>query len=129
MTTGDLKKRVFIAFAAEDQSQRDLLVGQARNEKSPFEFIDMSVKEPYDEKWKSNCRAKIKGCDGMIALVSKNTAAADGEKWEIKCAIEEEIPIVGLYAYNTDRSAAPKETHHTNTRSPLPLPPSAGIVV
>ena len=48
----------------------------AKNRKSPFAFVDMSVKDPWDSQWKTNCRTKIKGCDGMIALVSKNTAAS-----------------------------------------------------
>jgi hypothetical protein len=36
--------RIFISFAIEDRSLRDLLVGQAKNADSPFEFVDMSVK-------------------------------------------------------------------------------------
>ena len=49
-----MAKRIFISFAIEDERLRDLLVGQARNEKSPFEFVDMSVKEPWDSAWKTN---------------------------------------------------------------------------
>ena len=63
-------KRVFTAFAVEDKTLRDFLVGQARLDKSPFEFIDMSAKEPWDEKWKTNCRTRIRGCDGLVALIS-----------------------------------------------------------
>ena len=107
------KKRVFISFAIEDERQRDFLVGQARNAKSPFEFVDMSVKQPWDEKWKTNCRTKIKGCHGVIALISKNTAKAEGAKWEIKCAKDEKVPIVGMYAYSDDRSASPTELGST----------------
>jgi hypothetical protein len=92
-----MAKRVFISFTAEDQVYRDFLVGQARNEKSPFEFTDMSVKEPWSEKWKTNCRTKIKGCDAMIALVSKKTPKADGQLWEIRCAKEEGVPVRGIY--------------------------------
>jgi hypothetical protein len=44
-------------FAIEDKTYRDFLIGQAKNEKSPFEFVDMSVKEPWGEKWKANCPA------------------------------------------------------------------------
>jgi hypothetical protein len=40
------KKVVFVAFAIEDEPQRDFLQGQSLNTKCPFEFIDMSVKEP-----------------------------------------------------------------------------------
>lgn len=92
-----MAKRVFIAFAVEDSRYRDFLVGQARNEKSPFEFVDMSVKEPWSESWKTRCRTKIKGCDGMIALVSKNSINATGECWEVSCAKEERVPIRGVY--------------------------------
>jgi hypothetical protein len=65
----EARKRVFISFAAEDIRYRDFLVGQARNESSPFEFVDMSVKQPWDSQWKTNCRRKIRGCDGMIVSV------------------------------------------------------------
>lgn len=101
-----MAKRVFISFAIEDVRYRDLLVGQARNEKSPFEFVDMSVKEPWSEKWKTQCRSKIKGCDGMIAWVSKNTAKASGQLWEIQCARDEEVPVRGLYTNAGDKPAS-----------------------
>jgi hypothetical protein len=55
-----MSKRIFISFAIEDANLRDFLVGQAKNNKSPFEFIDMSVKEPWDSAWKTKCRTKIK---------------------------------------------------------------------
>ena len=35
------KKVVFVAFAIEDETQRDLLKGQSLNTNSPFEYIDM----------------------------------------------------------------------------------------
>jgi len=98
-----MAKRIFISFAIEDKWARDYLHGQAKSEKSPFEFVDMSAKEPWDEKWKTNCRTRIKGCDGVIALVSKNTAKAGGQLWEIKCAKEEEIPLRGMYTTTDDR--------------------------
>ena len=50
------KTIVFIAFAIEDEKQRDLLKGQSLNTASPFEYIDMSVKEPYDSDWKERVR-------------------------------------------------------------------------
>ena len=90
-------KRIFTSFAIEDQWARDMLRGQSRNESSPFEFIDMSVKEPWDNAWKTKCRTRIRGCHGMIIFVSKNTKNADGQLWEIKCAKEECIPTLGIY--------------------------------
>ena len=84
-----MKKRIFISFAMEDVELRNLLVGQARNDNSPFDFVDMSVKKPWDSAWKTNCRTKIKGCHGMIAIITKNTKSASGELWEINCAKDE----------------------------------------
>src|SRR2546425_2013058 len=103
------KNRVFISFAIEDKWAREYLVGQARNEKTPFSFTDMSIKEPFDEKWKTRCRTVIKGCDGVIALLSTHTARADGAKWEMQCAVEEGIPIIGVHTDSKKKGAIPPE--------------------
>lgn len=98
------KKVVFIAFAIEDERQRDFLKGQALNENSPFEFIDMSVKEPYASEWKEKVRTRIKRSDGVIVLVSKNSLNSSGQKWEISCAKDENKKILGIWAYKDDRT-------------------------
>lgn len=91
------KKRVFISFAIEDVKYRDFLIIQSKKPNSPFTFIDMSVKKPWSEiVWKDKCRTKIKKCDGMIVLISKNTWHSSGTRWEIKCAYEEKIPVVAM---------------------------------
>lgn len=101
--------RIFIAFAIEDKSKRDHLVWQAQQNRTSFAFTDMSVKEPFSEKWKTQCRDRIKGCDGVIALLSSNTGSADGARWEMKCAAEERIPIIGVHINKDAKSAVPAE--------------------
>jgi hypothetical protein len=101
------KKVVFIAFAIEDERQRDLLKGQSLNTRSPFEYVDMSVKEPYDSNWKERVRTRIRRSDGVIALVSKNSLSSGGQKWEISCAREEKKKILGIWAYTGDRTDLP----------------------
>jgi hypothetical protein len=98
------RKTVFIAFAIEDEHQRDLLKGQSLHPRAPFEFIDMSVKEPYDSGWKDKVRTRIRRSHGVIALVSKNSLASTGQKWEIQCAKDESKPIRGIWAYKDDRT-------------------------
>ncbi len=98
------KKVVFIAFAIEDERQRDFLKGQSLHPRAPYEFIDMSVKEPYDNEWKDRVRTRIKRSDGVIALVSKNSLKSSGQKWEIACAREEKKRIRGIWAYTDDRT-------------------------
>jgi len=99
------KKTIFIAFAMEDERQRDFLTGQSLNTESPFEYTDMSVKEAYvNEDWKARVRTRIKRSDGLIALVSKSSLSSTGQKWEIRCAREENVPVLGIWAYTDDRT-------------------------
>ena len=98
------KKVVFVAFAIEDERQRDFLKGQSLLTKSPFEYTDMSVKEAYSEEWKARVRTRIRRSDGVIALVSKNSLSSSGQKWEISCAKEEQKKIRGIWAYTDDRT-------------------------
>jgi hypothetical protein len=98
------KKVVFVAFAIEDERQRDFLKGQSLHPRAPYEFIDMSVKDAYDSEWKDKVRTRIRRADGVIALVSKNSLTSSGEKWEIACAKEEGKKIRGIWAYSDDRT-------------------------
>ena len=102
-------KRIFISFAIEDSNYRDLLKGQALNTNLPFRYIDMSVKQPWDGKWKTNCRTRIKRCDGVIALISKHTRNSDGAKWEMQCANEEGVPIIGIHIHKDDKGQIPPQ--------------------
>lgn len=103
------KKRIFISFAVEDKTSRDFLVGQARNPNTPFEFTDMSVKQPWDYSWKTQCRTRIRGCDGLIALVSPKTMGAEGARWEMRYAREEQIPMLGVQIYRDNKGVVPPE--------------------
>lgn len=98
------EKVVFIAFAIEDERQRDFLKGQSLHPREPFKFIDMSVKEPYDSEWKDRVRTRIRRSDGVIVLVSENSLTSSGQKWEIQCAKDEGKRIRGIWAYKNDRT-------------------------
>jgi hypothetical protein len=101
-------KRIFVGFAVEDQKYRALLRGQSRLGGCPIDYTDFSVKEPWKASWKTRCRTRIKGCDGVIALLSKNVRTADGARWEIKCAAAEGVPILGVYIFKDDRYKPPE---------------------
>ena len=49
------KKIVFIAFAIEDESQRDLLKGQSLNTNSPFEIYRHVSKKPLRQRLEGAC--------------------------------------------------------------------------
>lgn len=98
------QKIVFVAFAIEDERIRNMIKGQSLNTKSPFEYIDMSVKEAYDEEWKKRVRTRILRSDGVLVIVSKNSLTSSGQKWEIQCAREEKKKVRGIWAYKDDRT-------------------------
>lgn len=100
-------KVVFVAFAIEDERQRDFLKGQSLNTRAPFEYIDMSVKEAYASDWKEKVRTRIRRSDGVIALISKNSLTSSGQKWEIECAREEGKKVLGIWIYTDDRTRLP----------------------
>jgi hypothetical protein len=97
-------KVVFVAFAIEDERQRDFLKGQSLLTNTPFEYIDMSVKERYEKDWKDRVRTRIRRSDGVIALISKSSIDSSGQQWEIACAREERKKIRGIWAYTNDRT-------------------------
>ncbi len=98
------KKIVFVAFAIEDERQRDFLKGQSLHTASPFEYVDMSVKEPYDSGWQERVRTRIRRSDGVIALVNKNSLTSSGQKLEIAWAKEENKKVLGIWVYQDDRT-------------------------
>lgn len=106
------KKRIFISFAIEDSNLRDFIVGQSKNSRVPFELTDMSVKVPWENSWKTKCRTKIRGCKGVIVLITSQTKKADGELWEIKCAKDENVPTLFIWG----------KSPHSNSYIPSDVP-------
>ena len=70
------KKIVFVAFAIEDERQRDFLKGQSLHPRAPFEFIDMSGKEAYDKDWQDRVRTRIKRSKGEPSSKTPSLRAA-----------------------------------------------------
>ena len=90
------KKRVFISFDYDhDLDLKNLLIGQAKNEDSPFEIADWSLKEASLD-WKARCRERIKRCDYVIVIVGGHMGTATGVKAEIAIAREEKVSMFGL---------------------------------
>ncbi|QHI34895.1 hypothetical protein IMCC3317_02400 [Kordia antarctica] len=103
-------KKVFISFSMKDVKYRDYLVEQSENDRSPFSFVDMSVREAWDDdKWKAECKKRIETCDGLLVLISDNLEQSKGAIWEIKCAKEEAIPVYGMHIFKHKKCKIPKE--------------------
>jgi len=83
-----VKAKVYISFDYDnDRSLKDLLVGQAKNEDSPFEISDWSLKEAAPDKyWKERAEEKIRRVDILCVIVGKKTYKANGVLKEIAIA-------------------------------------------
>lgn len=103
------KKRVFVSFDYDhDRDLKDLLIGQARNENSPFDVVDMSIKEEIKNNWKDSAKRRIKGCDLVIVICGEYTTSALGVSAELQIAQEEQIPYFLLGGRADGKCVKPK---------------------
>lgn len=87
------KKKVFISFDYDNDSDiKGSLVAQAKNDDSPFEISDMSIKEAIDSNWKYYARQRIRKVDVVIVLCGYYTADAKGVQAELEITQEENKP-------------------------------------
>jgi hypothetical protein len=109
------KKRVFTSFDYDhDEDLRVMLVGQSRNEDSPFEMADWSVKEPMTEDWKKKVRARIKRCDLVAVICGEHTDTATGVSAELRIAQDEEIPYFLLHGRKDKTCKKPTSAKSTD---------------
>ena len=87
------KKKVFISFDYDNDSDiKGSLVAQAKNDDSPFEISDMSIKEAINSNWKYYARQRIRNVDVVIVLCGYYTANAKGVQAELEITQEENKP-------------------------------------
>lgn len=103
------KVKVFISFDYDhDVDLKNLLVGQAKNDDSPFEITDMSVKEELSGDWKEKVRTRIKKIDQVVVICGEHTDTASGVATEVKIAQEEEKPYFLLWGRSDKICVKPK---------------------
>ena len=100
--------RIYTAFDYDhDEFLRTALVGQSKNDDSPFEICDYSVKEPFTGDWKKKARERIKKCGQMIVICGEYTHLATGVGHEVTIAQEEELPYFLLQGYSDKTCTKP----------------------
>jgi hypothetical protein len=101
-------RNVFISFHIDDEMQVELLRAQAKNEKYDIEFRDYSVKAPFDEKWKTNCRERIAQTSMLICMIGPETANREAVNWEIDEAYRQNKQVVGVRIYRDRNDPIPE---------------------
>lgn len=99
--TEPTKRSVFISFARKDLDEVNLLRGQAKNENTDLEFIDRSVKEPFDSKnaeyIKRGIRERIRQSSVTLCYITNNTAQSKWVDWEIRESITLGKGVIAMY--------------------------------
>lgn len=110
------KKRTFISFDYDhDVSLKNLLVGQSKNDDSPFEIVDMSIKEAIDYNWKYYARRRIKSCDVVVVICGEHTDTATGVSAELEITQEEGVKYFLLKGYSDKACKKPKAAKSTDS--------------
>ena len=108
------KKRVYICFDYDhDFDIKESLIGQSKLPDSPFDVVDLSIKEAIKSNWKQSARRRIKSCDVVIVLCGKYTSSATGVSAELTITQEENIPYF-LLAGHQGESVKPRGAKGTD---------------
>ena len=110
------KTRAFISFDYDhDKVLKEFLVGQAKNEDSPFEISDWSIKEAISEDWKKRARERIKNVDVVVVICGERTDTATGVSAEVKIAQSEDISYFLLKGYSDKICKKPNAAKDSDT--------------
>jgi len=101
------KTPVFISFDYDnDATLKAFLVGQAKNDDSPFFISDWSIKDPSSD-WKVKARDRIRRADQVIVICGMHTDTAIGVNVEIGLAREVGTPYFLLAGYSNGDNKKP----------------------
>lgn len=107
------RRKVFISFDSEDRDKKVLLVGQAKNENSDLDFIDLSLKVPFNsenaEYIKRGIRERISQSSVTVVLVTDVTHRSDWVNWEIRESIRQNKGVVVVDHRSDSSSRMPSE--------------------
>jgi len=80
---------------------------QAKNERTPFKLKDRSLHEPFSNAWKTQTREIIRNSELVIVMIGRDTYRAEGALWEIKAALEEGVPVIGVHINKSPKGLVP----------------------
>ena len=106
-----VKSEIFISFDFDhDEDLKNLFVAQAKLTDTPFEIVDMSIKQELSGDWKEKVRQKIKKVEQVVVICGEYTDTATGVSAEINIAKEEDKPYFLLAGRKDKTCKKPKAT-------------------
>lgn len=100
--------RLFISYDYDNDSfLKEALVEQSKNEDSPFEFSDASVRAHLTGDWQEKVRGRISRADQVAVMCGKNTDKATGVAAEVTIAQSLNKPYFLLAGYSDGGNKKP----------------------
>jgi hypothetical protein len=100
----------------KNEHQVNLLRHQSKSDKFDLEFTDYSVKEPFDEKWKSQCTEKIKQSSVTVVMIGEETHQRPAVLWEINKSYELGKPVIGVRIHKDKKHKIPGQMVLNNAK-------------
>ncbi len=117
----DTSRHVFISFAYEDLNEVNLLRGQAKNDKTPLNFDDHSVKDAFDstnaDYIKRQIREKIDRASVTAVYLSEHSAKSQWVNWEIEESLKRGKGVIGVYKGDSPPKILPRALTENGCKS------------
>lgn len=111
-----MSKRVFVSFHMENRHAKELLVAQAKSDRFDLEFTNYAVNEPFDDKWKTQCKERINKCSVLICLIGEKTYQREAVNWEINTAYNLGKKVFGVRIHRDRNHIIPTPLRNNNAR-------------
>ena len=106
------RKKVFISFRSEDKPLVDLFRCQAKNKNNDLDFIDFSLRVPFNSKnaeyIKRGIRERIRQSSVTVVLITESTHKSKWVDWEIRESKKLGKGVVGVKCESGSSPKIPK---------------------
>lgn len=94
------RRKVFISYRFQDKDKVSMLRGQAKNEDTDLDFIDMGLQVPFNSEnadyIKAGIRERIRQSSVTLVVVSDTTHQSEWVDWEVRESIREGKGVVAV---------------------------------
>jgi len=99
-----------------DEYAKKLLTHQAKSDRFDLEFSNYAVNEPFDERWKTQCRERIAMTSTVIVLIGPETHSREAVNWEINEAYKQGKNVIGVRIHRYENHRIPQPMRENGAR-------------
>lgn len=102
-----MKRNVFLSFTTEDKEVADLFRSQMETRQPGVAFRNYSIKEAFEQTWKTNAERLIRACSATICLIGKTTHRSRAVDWEVRKSAELDRRVMAVSIQPTETIVVP----------------------